>query len=290
MSKKKFGDRRDARRVDKDIDPLFIIATRIVRSRADSDIYLYQKVDITDLVKYMGEEKKKSPDNYPTFFHIFCFALAKTMFLRPKLNRYIKNYKTYQRDLVSIGYVAKGGFEDSAREFLSNITMDKSYTLEMIKSELTNQVKKIRNSGEESGTDKLVSTIAKMPSPIVNIFGWALRFMDKHDWLPQDVCDSLIYYSSCIVSNIGVLQSDAVYHCIADFGTNSFMVMIGEIKEEYVFDDKGKPQKRSFVTFGVNVDQRLADGFYLIKSIKVFESILANPKLLAGTVGDSIAE
>ena len=32
--------------------------------------------------------------------------------------------------------------------------------------------------------------------------------------------------------------------------------------------------------FGANIDERIADGFYFVKSLKLFEYILQNPKLL----------
>ena len=243
MAKKRFGDRRDARLV-RDLNPVFSIMSRIKPSRADSDVYLNQKVDITKLVEYMEDLKKKDPNNYPTYFHVFCYALVRTIYLRPHLNRYIANYKTYERNDVSLGFVAKTSFEDHADELLTNIKVEENYTLNDVRKAIGKSVEKMR-SNTTGSTDNLINFITKLPGFIMKMIVGIIKFMDRHDFLPRSLCDSMPYYCSVFVSNIGVLKCDAIYHNITNFGTNGFMVMIGEIKEEYIINAKGKPEKKA---------------------------------------------
>ena len=55
---------------------------------------------------------------------------------------------------------------------------------------------------------------------------------------------------------------------------------IGKIHKEQVVMEDGKVEIRDVCDFGVNVDERIADGVYFAKSIKLFEYILQNPELL----------
>ena len=45
---------------------------------------------------------------------------------------------------------------------------------------------------------------------------------------------------------------------------------------------------RKIVEFGVNIDERIADGYYFTKSIKLLEYILNNPKLLEDNINEKI--
>ena len=42
----------------------------------------------------------------------------------------------------------------------------------------------------------------------------------------------------------------------------------------------GKEQVRDICEFGVNLDERIADGVYFAKSVNLLKYILSNPKLL----------
>ena len=82
-----------------------------------------------------------------------------------------------------------------------------------------------------------------------------------------------------LVSNIGVLKCGGIYHNVTDFGTCSGLITMGEIKEEIV-KVNNKNEKRYFCEFGVTIDERIADGFYMIKSLHLIEHLFKNPELL----------
>ena len=90
-----------------------------------------------------------------------------------------------------------------------------------------------------------------------------------------------------IVSNLGTLHSPSILHNINDFGTASVFVTMGEIKDEEVLIN-GKKEVRKMVDFGINLDERIADGFYFIKCVKLIQHIFNNPELLEGKVGEKI--
>ena len=45
-------------------------------------------------------------------------------------------------------------------------------------------------------------------------------------------------------------------------------------------NEKGKTEIRKICEFGINLDERIADGFYFAKSIQLAEYIAKNPELL----------
>ena len=59
---------------------------------------------------------------------------------------------------------------------------------------------------------------------------------------------------------------------------------MGEVKKEYVFDENGKKAEKYYCEFGITIDERIADGFYLIKSVHLIEKILSYSSDLSGEV------
>ena len=100
--KKKFGDRRDARKIKM---PAMMRLLTYITNRQEAMVYINRKLDVTELVKYMKEKKKKNSDL--TYFHAFSIAIAKVIYNRPKLNRYIINHKCYERNDVILTFTAK---------------------------------------------------------------------------------------------------------------------------------------------------------------------------------------
>lgn len=281
---KKFGDRRDAYKV-RNLDGLHSLIPYIKSKRCDSDVYINQKIDVTELVKYM--EKKKKEDEDLTYFHLFCSAIGMTVYNRPLLNRFVINKKFYDRKDVTISFVAKTEFTDEAEELMTVLKVDKDDTLNDIKDKLVKKVKTVRGQSKND-TDKLITLVGKLPKFLKNFIMWIIKFMDNHDLLPASVTNDLIYYSTVLVSNLGSIGGDAIYHNLTDLGTNSILITIGKIKKEKVINKEGKEEIRDICEFGCTLDERIADGLYFIKSVKLLEYILQNPKLLEGKLSEKV--
>jgi len=55
-------------------------------------------------------------------------------------------------------------------------------------------------------------------------------------------------------------------------------------------NDKGEIEIRDVVEFGINLDERIADGVYFAKAVNLLEYILKNPELLEHPVNEIIEE
>ena len=114
-----------------------------------------------------------------------------------------------------------------------------------------------------------------------------LKWLDKKGLLPASVEQDNIYYSSIILSNLGRLHSGAIFHNITDFGNSSALATIGEVRDEEVIIN-GKKQVRKLCEFGVNLDERIADGYYFVKSIQVLQYIFDHPEMLEDRADEKI--
>lgn len=279
---KRIGDRKDAKKV-RNLDGLHNVMIDIKPERCDSDVYMNKEIDVTKLIKYVEKYKKEHPDDKITYFHAFAMAFAKTIYNKPLLNRFVANRTFYDRNDVIIAFVAKIAFEEDSEEVMINIKVDKDDNIFTLRDKITKRVAKIRNSkkGEKKeNTNNIVDVVGKLPKLIRMIVTGALKFLDKHGWLPESITKDNLYYSSVILSNLGNFKIGSIYHNIVNFGTSSIIATIGMIHKSKVIDKDGKEKIIDVCDFGVNMDERIADGYYFAKSIKVLEYILDNPELL----------
>ena len=246
--------------------------------RCDADVFMNTPIDVTNLVKYIDERKKKG--DKITYFHAFLLALAKTIYNRPKLNRYVKNRHMYEHTNVVISFVAKVEFEDDSEEVMLLIEVDKDDNIDTISKKISDQISILRNKKfEKKGANGVLDTLGAMPNilrvPLVGILKWT----DDIGILPKSLQEDDLYFASAIVTDIGSLKSDSIYHNNTNFGTASSITSIGEIRDDIKIVN-GKETKYKAAKFGINFDERVADGFYMIKAFKILEHIIENPKLL----------
>lgn len=278
--------RKDAKRI-KDIDGLSQILLDLKPNRCDSDVFIEQNMDVTELVKYIEKVKKKGNSDV-TYFHAFVTAIAKTIYNRPKLNRFIANRHVYEHNDIVISFVAKVSFNDKSEEIMVMVPILDDDNIYTIGKKIKDKVDSYRNkSAKREGANDAIQIIGKMPNiirvPLVGIFKWC----DKNGMLPGSLVKDNLYYSSMIVSNLGSIKCGAIYHNISDFGTCSSLTTMGEIKDEEVIIN-GKKEIRKMCEFGINFDERVADGYYFAKSVKMLEYILDNPKMLEEKVSKKI--
>ena len=258
---------------------MFAVMTFVMPKRCDSDVYINTKIDVTNLVEYYEKLRKNKETSHITYFHLFAMAAGKLFYNKERLNNFIINKNMYKRNNVSIGFVAKKEFKDESEELWSQIKIEKDDNIFTLSDKISGQVKNVRNEKENS-VDKLIDNIGKLPK----FFRWlifkGIIFADNHDLLPSDLTNNSIYHSSLLMSNIGSIGCDgAIYHHLTDFGTNGILMTIGKIKEEPVIIN-GKVEIRKMVEFGFNLDERIADGFYFIRSLDLLNYVLNNPKTL----------
>lgn len=283
--KKKFGDRRDAKKVK--MNGMMRLCTYL-KDREDADVYINKKIDVTELVKYM--KKKKETFKETTYFHAFSMACAKVIYNRPKLNRYIINHTCYERHDILLSFAAKVNFTDEAKEFLSVLKINDTDTIDNIRDKIKEKVNNVRNN-KQNNTDNSIDILDKLPRWALTYFVAPIaKWMDRHDLLPHSLNDDLVYNSTVILSNLGSIKCGAIYHNLTNFGTNSIIMTIGDIHKEPMVNEKGEIEVRDVVEFGINLDERIADGVYFAKAVNLLEYILKNPELLEHPVNEKIIE
>lgn len=270
-------DRRDAKRVE--LPGLMQCCIDLKPGRMENEVYINSLMDVTELEQYV--QKKKEQGEHYTYFHAFMLAAGKTIYNRPKLNRFIKNRHMFEHNEVTLAFVAKMALSDHSEEIMLLVDIAPDETLESLAAKISKRVENLRGkSVDKKGANSAIDVLGKLPNFIrVPIFG-VIKWMDRVDLLPKDLQKDNIYFSSMIISNLGSIHCGAIYHNLANFGTSSSLASMGEIKPVERIMPDGSKQIRKMCEFGITLDERIADGFYFAKSCKMIEYILQHPQLL----------
>ena len=270
-------DRKDGKYI-KPVDSVHAIFPFLVNKRTDAEVCLKADFDVTNLKKYI-DKKNENSANKITLFHAFVTGVAKTVYHRPLLNRFISGKRYYDRNEITISFIAKDKLSDKGEERLIILKVDKNMNLEKISSKIYNDVSKVRKAGKNNMDDTL-KFITKFPRWLTNIIVSTIKWLDYHGWVPNSLCANDTNYSTVLLSNLGSIKANSCYHHLNNYGTNSIVGTIGVIHPVYSMDSEGKISEKQIVDISFTLDERIADGFYFAKSVKLLEYIINNPELL----------
>ena len=267
----------------KDTDTMHKFFPYLLPNRTDNEAVMSETVDLTSITAYLEKKNADSPEFKYTFFHVICAALAKTIALRPRMNRFYAGQRFYQRKDISFTFIAKKKFADNADEALAIIKIDEESDeapIEQIYNKVKKFVYSVRREGKTDGTTDAMGTMLKLGRPAVKLIMKVLNFLEYHGKYPAFLRKDDPYYSSVFISNLGSIKMHASYHHLTNWGTNSIFVVIDEKKPTVFFNADGTSEIREGLKLGITIDERIADGVYFANSIKLLRKLLENPELL----------
>ena len=246
--------------------------------RTEAEVSMTEQFDVTDLVKYMAERNEKEGTNLK-ILHAICTAVARTIYHRPKLNYFISGRTYYERPDITLSFVVKQKFEDEAEETLMFLKVEPDMNFDSISKLIIGDVKKVRKE-KTNDLDKLMDFFGSLPRPFLEAFFATLRRLEYHGIMPKALTAGDPNYSSVLLSNLGSIRSDSCYHHLSNYGTCSVMITIGVLHKEQKLMEDGTWQPRDVINCTFTIDERLADGFYYAKSLRIAKYMLEHPEVM----------
>lgn len=276
--KKRLGDRKDGTLM-RELDSLHFITGVIYPNRCDNEAYISERVDLTPIKAYIDKKNAEETEFAYTYFHLVLTALVKAITLRPKMNRFVVNGNFYQRNEVSAAFVVKKQFSDKGAEALAFLHAKEDDTLTSIHESIRQQIMTCRSEKADSSTENM-DILNKLPRWVGKTAVRFIMWLDKHGWVPQDMVATDPYYSSVVLSNLGSIGLKCGYHHLTNWGTCSLFCIIGQKKMTPFFDENGAVTMRETLDLGLTVDERIADGYYYAKTVRLLKYLLEHPEEL----------
>ena len=280
-------ERRDAVRIT-ELDGLHTILPYVMPSRAAAEVSMQEVFDITDLNAYMQRKNEGEGTNLK-LFHAICTAVAKTVYWRPKLNIFISGNRFWQRKDIILAFIVKRKFEDTSEESLMFLKVKPDMTLDTISRKILGEVHELRENSGKNDIGDMINIFAKIPHFLLRIIFKILHLLEYCGRMPKAFADGDTNYASVLLSNLGSIKCGSVYHHLNDYGTNSVVATIGTTHKALKWGDDGMEHLREVVDIQVTLDERIADGFYFARSLKLISYLLEHPEELEAPIGNELS-
>lgn len=268
--------RKDGVRL-KDIDPMYSIVPHIMDKRSDSQNYITIDIPVEPMDKYIRAKRQEGIKI--SHLSLISAAYVRTCAEYQQLNRFIVNRKVFARKELTVGMVVlKAGTLE--KETMSKLYFDVEDDINDVQRKMDEYIEKNREEESNNKTDKIIKTLCSMTF-LMRLGVSVIKWMDKHGILPKAIIDASPFHCSIVLTNLGSLRTNHIYHHIYDFGTVSQILAIGNLREV----PKRRAEGVEFVRcmpIGVVMDERICSGAYYATAFKRFSEYLADPTKLEG--------
>lgn len=277
--------RRDGVRI-RGLDGYHNILPYVMPKRTEAEVSLTEQFDVSELVKYMAGRNEEDGVNIK-LYHAMITSIAKTVYHRPRLNWFVSGKTYYERPDITFAFVVKQQMSDEGEETLMFMKVEPDMNIDKVSKLILGDVQKLRKE-KTNNMDKLMEFFGNLPRWFLEIFFATLRRLEYHGMMPKALTDGDPNYASVMISNLGSIGSDSCYHHLSNYGTCSVMITIGKMHKEMKYMEDGTWQERDVLNCTFTIDERLADGFYFAKSLRIMKYLLENPKMMEEPIKEEV--
>ncbi len=278
-----FGHRYDGKKV-KGMNVIDKAGPFFMPQRIDAVNYINVKVPCANIDKFLADERKTG--THFTYMDIVFATIVRVLYMRPKLNRFIMRGSTYQRKGIFISLdVKKEMRTDEGESMTLKFPFTGRESIYEVKKIVDEEIAK-NMASDDHATTEVASVFTHMPDWM---FRWAMaviRFCDRHGLLGKLFAKASPFHTSCFVTNLKSIKLKYVYHHLYNFGTTSIFISMGKEKMEPVVVNNKELSIAKIMNLGISLDERIADGLYMGKSLRIIEDIMSNPECLKESLPD----
>ena len=269
-----FGDRPDGRRIKK-VDPMQLITGFLMKKRYDSMNMYEDTLNCAAWDMYIKE--KGSQGIKMGYMHIFIAGIVRMLALYPRLNRFVMNGKLYARPKIWVSFTIHPELQIESPDTTIKLEFEGKESILEIADRINEAIRKetvLRT--EENDTDKLARVLTFVPGPLIALIVNLLMWMDRHNIMPKFVVELSPFHTSFFITNLKSLGIKHIFHHIYEFGTTSLFFAMGKEQTIPVVKD-GEFVQEKHMGFGLVSDERICDGLYYAKSLRMMRKIMKNP-------------
>ena len=282
-AKRRWKDRRDGTLI-RDIDGMHYVMPLMYPNRCDNEAYMTINICVDNTEAFIRQMNRENPENRITMFIIIITAILKTIALRPQMNRFIANKNVYQRNELTAAFTVKKTFSDDGDETLARIEASYDDDIFTLANKINEQIALCKTGTDES-TDAM-EVIKKLP--FKHLIGAIARFLDRHGWMPRSVIATDPYQCSVVLTNLGSIGMNIGYHHLMNWGTTSLFLVVGKKHNRAHFDQDGNMNMKRELSLSFTIDERISDGYYYARSLKLLKKLIENPEFLTQPISTEV--
>lgn len=272
-----FGYRKDGKKL-KNIDPIIRLTSYIMKQRNDAQVEMEKPINCEGIDAFI--QNNSTEQIRYGYMHIVIASIVRMLALRPRLNRFIMSGRVYARNKIYVSFVVKKKLSDDGDETTIKLGFTGHESLNEIREVIDREVENANVVKLETKTDKLAAKLLKLPHAVLSPAIVFLKMLDRFGLLPNSVVDASPFHTSVFLTNMKSIGTGHLFHHIYNFGTTGIFVAMGKEKMEPVVNLNNEIVPAKIMRLGIVIDERIVDGFYYAKSLKLVTKFLEDPTLL----------
>ncbi len=277
--RRRLGDRSDGRKL-RTIQPMNRLMPYIMKKRSDAQNTFADKIEISKADLLCRKKVLEGKTNF-SFLHVLLAAYLRVITQRPGVNRFVSGQKIYARNEIVFVMTIKKEMSLSAPDTVIKVKFDPNDTLDDVYDKFNVvATDAIASLDKQTSFDKLMKLFILIPGFVLKFIVWLVEKLDYIGWLPKGFMDLLPFYGSMIVTSMGSLGINPIYHHIYDFGNLPVFLSYGKKRTVFEYDKTGAMIKKRYIDLKAVTDERICDGFYFASAFKYFKKIIENPDIL----------
>jgi hypothetical protein len=277
--RRRLGDRSDGRKL-RTLQPMNRLMPYIMKNRSDAQNTFADKIEVSKADLLCRQKVLEGKTNF-SFLHVLLAAYLRTITQRPAINRFVSGQKIYARNEIVFVMTIKKEMSLSAPDTVIKVKFSPDDTLDEVYEKFNIvATDAIASLEKETAFDKLIKIFNLIPGFVLRFIVWLVKCLDYIGILPKAFMDLLPFYGSMIVTSMGSLGINPIYHHIYDFGNLPVFLSYGRKRTVFEYDKNGNLNKKRYIDIKAVTDERICDGFYFASAFKYFKKIIENPECL----------
>lgn len=277
--RRRLGDRKDGRKL-RTLQPMNRLMPYIMKKRSDAQNTFADKIEVSKADVLCRKKVLEGKTNF-SFLHILLAAYLRVITQRPAVNRFVSGQKIYARNEIVFVMTIKKEMSLSAPDTVIKIKFSPDDTLDEVYEKFnTVATDAIAALDKQTAFDKLIKVFNFIPGFFLRFIVWVVEKLDYIGWLPKGFMDLLPFYGSMIVTSMGSLGINPIYHHIYDFGNLPVFLSYGRKRSVFEYDKSGNLNKKRYIDIKAVTDERICDGYYFASAFKYFKKLVESPEIL----------
>ena len=255
------------------------IVPLVIRSRVEATIFFDQVINLDKTQPFITRWNEENPDApIPlTLMQVVLCSIARSIAQRPRMNRFVSNFRHYQRNNISVSFVAKQKLTDDGKEMDVIIPFRPEDTLATVNERFARHVGQVRST-EGNKVNQDVDFFGPMPIFILRAIIGLIRFMDRWNLITRGMVRLFPLYTTIYMTNVGSLKMQAPYHHNFELGTTGIFMALGKAGNLTRTAPDGTVTEHREAQIRWTFDDRIVDGIYSGRAMNLFKDYIENPE------------
>jgi hypothetical protein len=263
----------------RDLPPVRGVVPYLMRRRNESAVYHEAFYDVGRARSWL-RAYNRCHRGRATLFHLVLYASARGLHLRQGLNRFTSGGRVYQRREVSIAFAAKKEMKDPAPFATVKLRFDAEEPFEQTVRRVAEAVDEGR-WGQTRRIDQEAALVMRLPGFVISALTGLAAWLDRWNLLPGFFMRDDPFFASLFLANLGSVGLSDTFHHLYEYGTVSLFGVVGMVRPTVVAA-RGGTGVRDLLSVRWTLDERVNDGFYASRSLRIVQDILEDPDRFLG--------